>query len=387
MRERGGTLLEYFCTDNLTLVFGVRADWNEPKVVEVNKPLDEIRAFVVQHFGVQATRDSATASSVYERVRALDLDAWQTFFAPFIEPIRDWANEGDLLWLVPHDVLHYLPLHALKLDGKYLIERHAIFYTPSASVMKYCQAKRTHRPRRSALVFGDSQNNLPFAQQEAQRVAERFGANAFLKHEATKAHLDEILKNGKDTLDVLHFACHGKFDSLQPLKSGIELAQNGDEDSTLTAEEIFGMELHADLVVLSACESGVNERKPGDELIGLTRALIYAGTPSVLVTLWHVNDFSTTLLMEKFYADLEQGMSKAKALQQAQLKLMRITRDEVIAYVQTSIAEMQQQGNSIEAKRFETQAWASLLAADKQGEHPFSHVASWAPYVLVGDWK
>jgi len=386
-------LIEYFCTDDVTLVFGVRADWDEPKVVEVAKPLKEIRAFVVQHFGVQTTRDSATAPSVYEKVQSLDLTAWQEFFAPFIAPIREWADEGDILWLVPHDVLHYLPLHALQLDGKYLIERHPILYTPSASVMKYCQAKRTNRSRRNALVLGDSENNLPFAREEASSVAERFNTLAYLGERATKTLLKEKLAREKETLDILHFACHGYFDPYQPLKSGILLAKNGDEDAKLTAEEIFGLEMHADLVVLSACESGVNERKSGDELIGLTRALIYAGTPSVLVSLWQVNDLSTLILMENFYRELAKDSNKAQALQQAQLALMNMSDSEVRDYISGRVNTLNATGQQARAHSFENLAYPSLLAAERYNPRkekewrPFSHLAAWAPFILVGDWK
>ncbi len=388
-------LAEYFCTDDVTLVFGVRADWDEPKVVEIATPLKEIRAFVIEHFGVQTTRERATAPSVYEKVQSLDLATWQEFFAPFIAPIREWADEGDILWLVPHDVLHYLPLHALQLDGKYLIERHPILYTPSASVMKYCQAKRTNRPRQNALVLGDSENNLPFAREEALAVAQGFDTQAILGEQATKTLLKEKLEKEKETLDILHFACHGYFDPYQPLKSGIILAKNGNGDTKLTTEEIFGLEMHADLVVLSACESGVNERKPGDELIGLTRALIYAGTPSVLVSLWQVNDLSTLILMENFYRELGNGLNKAQALQQAQLALMNMTASKVRGYISARLDHLNATGQDHRARLFGELTYPSLLAAERYNPHraeakewrPFSHLAAWAPFILVGDWK
>ncbi len=392
MPSKRVVLTEYFCTDDVTLVFGVRADWDEPKVVEIAKPLKEIHTFVVEHFGVQTARECATAPTMYEKVQSLDLAAWEEFFAPFVAPIRDWANDGDILWLVPHDVLHYLPLHALQLDGKYLIERHPVLYTPSASVMKYCQAKRTNRPRQRALVYGDSQNNLPFAQEEARLVAERFGTQAFLGSEATKTLLQEKLKAEKQPLDVLHFACHGYFDPIQPLKSGIVLA-NGNEEAKLTAEEIFGLELHADLVVLSACDTGVNERKPGDELIGLTRALIYAGTPSVLVSLWQVDDLSTLILMGTFYEGLASGMNKAEALQKSQLKLMHLERNEIVKYIAARREKLIGLGQTQHAREFEVRAYEGLIAIEKRNPprdpawYPYVHLASWAPFILVGDWK
>jgi CHAT domain-containing protein len=387
-------LIEYFCTEDVTLVFGVRAEWDEPKVEEVQVSLADLRAFVVEHFGVETTRERATASSVYEKVKQLDVAAFDKFFAPFIAPIREWAQPDEMLWLVPHDVLHYVPLHALHLDSEYLIARHPIFYTPSASVMKYCQAKRTNRPRLHALVLGDAKDNLFFARQEAQMVAKLFQTQPYLGGAATKEMFKARVAEDKATLDVLHLACHGEFNSIQPLRSGIVLAKNGTDDA-LTAEEIFGMEFNADLVVLSACESGVNERRPGDELIGLTRALIYAGTPSVLVTLWQVDDLSTLLLMERFYAELAHSASKAQALQRAQLALVNMTRAEILREIGTRHDALMPQGQEQAAQQFEEEAFESVFSAekynplpqDKSEWHPFAHPASWAPFVLVGDWK
>ena len=96
--------------------------------------------------------------------------------------------------------------------------------------------------------------------------------------------------------DILHFSCHGYFNNTDPLSSGIEL-----QDSILTAREIFDLRLNSELVTLSACQTGLNESKPGDELIGLTRSLIYAGAASVIVSLWSVDARSTQELMLEFY--------------------------------------------------------------------------------------
>lgn len=114
----------------------------------------------------------------------------------------------------------------------------------------------------------------------------------------------------------------------------------------LTAREIFNLKINAQLVTLSACQTGVNENKPGDELIGLTRAFLYAGAASVLVTLWSVNALSTEVLMKKFYTELKNGRDKATALQVAQIALM-------------------------EDKDY------------PEWKHPYY----WAPFVLVGDWE
>lgn len=340
-------LAEYYTTDDMTLLFIIREDFDEPHVVEIKKPLKEIRQFVKEHFSEQIDKDGNVVKTTGQKVKSLDENAFQNFFELFVAPLMSLStkgdlmtNEGDIIWFVPHDMLHYVPLHAIKAEGRYLIERNPVCYTPSASVMKYCQAKSKGRLEK-ALVLGDSRNDLIHAREQAQAVAELFNTKPYLNGQATKSLVKEKLEKEGSDIDILHFSCHGKFDPYEPLKSCIVLAPEKDIDKNssvendrkwnLTAEEIFGMEMHADLVTISTCESGINDRKPGDELIGLTRSLIYAGTPSVVVSLWSVDEISTSILMRKFYQALT-GANKAEALQKAQIELMGLTAEDVIAY-------------------------------------------------------
>jgi CHAT domain-containing protein len=266
-------------------------------------------------------------------------------------------------------------------------------------------------------------------------------AEVYLDGQATKGLVKQRLAEAKEEIDIIHFACHGYFDPHHSLKSGIMLASDGDEqnagtvlpeekEANLTAEEIFGLDMRADLVTLSACESGVNERRPGDELIGLTRALIYAGTPSVVVSLWSVDEISTSILMVKFYEALKGGATKAEALQKAQVELMRMTAKEVIAYCEAAkqrlsepevargqrllnwdIADAQFAARDFTAAlegytrlRSEAQldeaAYRALSVAITRCQlalrNPqptdyeiclYEHPYHWAPFVLVGDWK
>lgn len=430
-------LAEYFTTDDVTLLFGVRADWDEPEVVEIQRPLADIRAYAHHHFGPEKDGRSP--------VRQLNLDEWHETFAPFITPIRDWADPGDFLYLVPHDALHYLPLHALKLDGQYLIERNPVLYTPSASVLKYCQAKRKGR-RQHALVLGDSGGDLAHARTEALVVGQMFGTQVYLGEAATKSLVQTQLLENKEAIDVLHFSCHGRFHHTQPLKSGILMAPgaNGEEPSEyepkigdlpvsrfLTAEDFFGMEMKADLVTLSACESGVSDVRPGDELFGLMRALIYAGTPSVVMSLWAVDQISSGILMQKFYEALSTT-TKVEALRIAQLALKEMTTQEALNYCEQAVSMLKssgetdavhvltedtadlhfQAGNYAEAGRL-YQELLAVLDADQNAalfqrvdaaltrcemlEHRpkkpdyekqvYSHPYHWAPFILVGDWQ
>jgi hypothetical protein len=124
---------------------------------------------------------------------------------------------------------------------------------------------------------------------------------------------------------ILHLSAHGKYDARNPLFSHIALAGDDEEDGRLEVYEIYNRGLNlenAELVVLSACQTNVGELSRGDEIVGLSRALIYAGAPSVVSSLWSVSDESTRVLMEKFYMHLREGMSKASALRQAQMEMI-----------------------------------------------------------------
>jgi len=440
-------LAEYFTTDDVTLLFGVRSDWEEPEVVEIKQSLAEIRKYVAENFSLEEAKEGEPRRATLSKVHGLDLDEWQARFAPFVEPILKWAEPGDYLYLVPHDVLHYLPLHTLKVEGKYLIERNPILYTPSASVLKYCQAKRKGK-RETALVLGDSdaEKPLPYAYVEALQVADVFGAEPFLGQAARKSLVTDKLEKDRETIDILHFACHGKFHPFQALKSGILMAPEANVkektaefestldgvpvDRYLTAEEFFGMEMHADLVTLSACESGVNQLRPGDELFGLMRALIYAGTPSVIMSLWSVDEISSSILMKKFYEALKDGKTKVEALQIAQLAVKDMTASDAILYCEQAAMLLDKAGQhqyrrlilrDIANLRFQARdfaaaklAYESLLTSAEPDSEEYSSLDAaitrcnrmmlrgenldyrtrvyerlfhWAPFVLVGDWK
>lgn len=448
-------LAEYFMTEEAVLLFIMREDFSKPEVLTIERKPAEIQEFVMRNFQAETDAEGRVLKTTGEKLRRLDEAAFQEFFAPLVAPLIApygddslRTNEGDLIWLVPYDVLHYVPLHAVKVDDRYLIERNPVVYTPSASIMKYCQLQSTSRPD-SALVVGDSLNDLPHAREEALTVSKIFGTDPLLGRAATKSAVTELIKQAQPSLNVLHFSCHGYFDNLEPLKSGIMLAPGADVPAdrgqwNLTAEEIFNNELNARLVTLSACETGVNEQRHGDELIGLTRALIHAGIPAVVVSLWTVNDTSTALLMHEFYSKLRDSttsvdgsrLNKAIALQSAQKYLLNLTSGDCVEYcnrqlkdltgpehtsraiqyrldratfhilagdLQTAIVEYRQIRQDLTQT---PDAWAVqmrdkidkrlLLVEIKAKEDPpkidfkvrvYQRIYHWAPFVLVGDWR
>ena len=220
--------------------------------------------------------------------------------------------------------------------------------------------------------LGDPSMNLRFAELEAKEVQELYPqSTVLLKKEAT----EEKAKSLSPQNDILHFASHAELSEEDPLSSAILLAKGGKEDGRLEVREIFGMDLHANLVVLSACETGLGKLSSGDELVGLTRAFIYAGTPSVMASLWNVEDSSTAALMASFYKNLKT-MTKVEALRQAQLQLIRgEARSDLLA----------RRGIGGVGKLGETPAPQSL--SQDPVSVSTSHPYFWAPFILVGDGK
>jgi CHAT domain-containing protein len=165
--------------------------------------------------------------------------------------------------------------------------------------------------------------NLPGAQKEATDIAQLLNTKALTGKQATKAAILPKLSNAR----IIHLATHGLLDDFKGLgvPGAIALAPDGTgelNDGLLTSNEIFDLKLNAELVVLSACDTG-RGRLTGDGVIGLSRSLITAGVPSVIVSLWSVPDAPTASLMTQFYQNLQKNPDKAQALRQAMLTTMK----------------------------------------------------------------
>jgi CHAT domain-containing protein/Flp pilus assembly protein TadD len=305
----------------------------------------------------------------------------QQLYDLLIEPIADLLpkNPEDQVIFIPQGPLFLAPFAALQnQDQQFLIENHTISLAPSIQTLTLTQQRREQlstlsTPSQTALVVGNPEMSqvvlsprdynlspetvtpcsplfetsceqdpkplkqglapLPGAEQEAKQVA------AFLRTEALlgKAATKEIVKAKMPQAGIIHFATHGLFSERDGLKSALVLTPSngdrgdeaGEKDGLLSAAEIAQMDLQADLVVLSACDTGQG-RITGDGVIGLSRSLITAGTPSVVVSLWSIYDMPTQQLMTQFHQNLATTqMDKAQALRQAMLTLMEQDRDPV----------------------------------------------------------
>ncbi|HJV57978.1 MAG TPA: CHAT domain-containing protein, partial [Methylomirabilota bacterium] len=230
---------------------------------------------------------------------------------------------GDRIVIVPHAILHYLPFAALRSPaGRWLVEDFALSTLPSASVLRYLVDKGADAPAR-ALVVGNPDLGaglaLPWAEREARMVGQHEReATVLVRAAATEGQVKSLL----GTAGLVHLATHGELSESDPLSSAILLTPGDGEDGRLEVREVFGLDLHARLVVLSACETGLGQLSRGDELVGLQRAFLYAGTPAVVTTLWKVDDRASFELIRAFYDRLDAA-GPMTALRQAQIETQR----------------------------------------------------------------
>jgi CHAT domain-containing protein len=230
--------------------------------------------------------------------------------------------------VVPHDVLLLVPFAALEDAGGHpLVARHTLLAAPSIATLRYTANKKRGTTRLQGaklLALADpvspsdaAMAPLPGARAEVRGISRHFAPQRRLTLEGAEATEANAKQLSMDKT-ILHFAVHGLVRDDRPWDSALLLSPGAGEDGWLRVSELFDLELAADLVVLSGCSTG-SGKLSGDGILGLGRAFIYAGTPSVLVSQWDVSDVSTAYLMERFYAELAAGDSKAHALRAAQI--------------------------------------------------------------------
>lgn len=190
-------------------------------------------------------------------------------------------------------------------------------YSSSASVLRFVLEKRKEAGNTLlALAYPEDK----YFAKEVETAARLYDTQPLVGEDATES----VVKARAGEYSFVHLSVDGELNEHNPLFSAVLLAPDEENDGRLEVHEVYGLDLgETDLVVLSACETKLGKLLGGDEIVGLHRAFIYAGTPSVVASLWSVEARSTAVLMERFYEHLKKGMNKAEALRQAQLETMR----------------------------------------------------------------
>ncbi|MDB9312875.1 CHAT domain-containing protein [Spirulina sp. CS-785/01] len=281
-----------------------------------------------------------------------DKESLQKLHNLLIEPIADLLpnTANDAVIFIPDEDLFFVPFPALITpSGDYLIDHHTLSTAPSIQLLEATHQQKTGTfatlQGENALIVGNpvmpdyydliarrvkSLDPLPHSQREAETIAQLLQTSPLLRDAANETAITEKMPQAK----LLHFATHGLLDGFRGITrynlGAVALASdpnydpqdpfNTANDGLLTAQEIYEMQLNADLVVLSACKTGLG-RVTSDGIVGLSRAFINAGVPTVVMSLWDVPDAPTADLMTMFYENLQNGQNKAQAMREAMLRI------------------------------------------------------------------
>jgi CHAT domain-containing protein len=301
------TVISYFLTQESAYAFVLTRD--SFHVTKLPRRPDII-AEVIGSFRDFASEDNLSGSLKF---------LYDALIAPVQSKIRT-----PRIAIVPYGPLHELPFAALTSDGRtFLGDKYELFYLPSVSAIPYVSSRSKPQGFRALVLANDQEVGmapLNYANEEAHAVASLFGTEPLLGDTATVSALRSSAANH----DILHLIAHVEVDRKNPQFSSILLGDSKDNDGALKLNDIYGLNLKdTNLVVLSGCESQMGNRTRGDDIISLSRAFIYAGAPSVVGSLWSVDDAATQQLMVSFYSHLKQGQSKADALRAAQAELRK----------------------------------------------------------------
>jgi CHAT domain-containing protein len=314
------TIVEYYLTDKslYTWVF----DQKHIYAVKQDISKENIKNLIIEMRNDITIDTSKRGITVFDGSMEGITNKYQLLYEVFIAPIENYITTHRI-GIIPYGILNYLPFQAFYDGNKYLIEKYAVSYIPSLSVLEFL-TKSEKKGSLKILGFGnpdlnDESLDLPATEKEVEMIKDLFPNATILKREeATEATAKRLAQQ----YDIIHFASHGEYIPEEPLASCIRLSSGHGEDGRLEADEIFNMNIDADLVVASACQTAVGQIGKGDEIVGLTRAFIYAGANSVLGSLWNISDKATAVLMKEFYTNIT-AFDKVEALRRAQIKMIQ----------------------------------------------------------------
>jgi len=306
------TLIEYFRTREKILAAVISE--KDLEIVEVtsapriSESLHMLR-YQFEKFCLGPSYIQKFQESLLEATQARLHELYRQLFEPLYHKVT-----GKHLIVVPHESLHCVPFHALFDGDRYIADSFSVSYAPSAGIYVHCRNKPANHEGPS-LVLGVPDPHAPHISEELQSVAAIVPqARLLVGAEASDTALREHGPNSR----LIHIATHGFFRGDSPMFSGIRLG-----NTFLTPYDLYQLALPADQITLSCCSTGMNVVGAGDEIIGLTRGLLFAGARSLLLSLWDVNDSSTADFMTAFYSRFFNQHNRASAFQGAMQELKR----------------------------------------------------------------
>ncbi len=306
-------ILEYLVADDQIIIFMASADALGAKVIEI--PKANIEAYINGYYNLLVNQASSDAIN----------EAAAKLYTVLIEPILPFLGSTKKIGLVPSGILYKLPFQSLgkKENGKmkYLVEDFSIFYLNDISSMNNTEVLDASGV--TLLAFGNADSSLEFAEKEVGMISQTFpGSIVYIKGDAH----EDLAKKSMNDYKIVHFATHGNLDPINFNNSYLTMAPNleAGEDGKLTMSEIRRIPTlrGCQLIVLSACNTAVNDQKLEGWVNNPAKAFLGKGAKSAIASLWSVDDAATGLLMQHFYQNLKAGENKVDALKHAQLKLI-----------------------------------------------------------------
>jgi CHAT domain-containing protein len=304
-------LLEYWLSDDALVIWTITRDHVDATTVVLEREA-LLRL-------IKASR-SAIAFQLPEAENHLS-----ELYKHLVLPVESTLARYSKTIVVPHSSLHFVPFHALRNQkGEFLIEKTIISYAPSSSILLHCLNQTPKKGNKFlGLALGDlsigSFSGLPGTEVEINQISKLYDD---FDAKSKESFRESEFKAQSANYNYVHVATHGVFNKNQPIHSYLLMTKDEQDDGQLTVDEIFGLQMNSKMVTLSACETALGDLGEADELIGLSRAFIYAGSPSVMVSLWKVDDATTSWLMTRFHQYWKAGHTSAEALTFAQRDLI-----------------------------------------------------------------
>lgn len=364
--EPDQSMLSYFVGDNRIFLFLIQPNHFEVREYSLDFPLaqtvDSLKSGINDYhrlpLGKQTNAIQTATVQNYTR-------SAQLLYNKLLAGVKPKLSKN--LIIVPGGVLGYVPFEALLTNAPgrngvfhsypFLLKEHQISYCYSATLLREMRDKKHQNPpKKSVLALApffqdaplallrDSTLTLQASGEEIERVAKNWNGTPLYGQAASL----DTFRQLADQYNILHFSTHGKADDLEGDYAYLALGSTKSEEpfDKLYARDLYNLELNADLVVLSACETGIGKLRRGEGIISLARAFAAAGAKSLITSLWKVNDKKSKELMLNFYKHLQDGKPKDAAMQQAKL---------------------------------------DFLAANQGGEGAYMHPFFWAGFIAIGD--
>jgi CHAT domain-containing protein len=390
-------IIEWYITSDKIIAFVIQAGGKEIKIWQSSSEdrealRDWINEYLTDYYNQKDQWQNQLEESLQNLAVILHIE----------EILQKIPPQCQKLILIPHRYLHLLPLHALPVRNSYLMDLfpQGVGYAPSLQVLQQVQLRQ--RPNFQSLFAIQNPNpkdKLFYADLEIESIKQYFSSQKTIVlrgKEADRNALDSRIANLAEA-NCLHFSCHGSFNLETPadsclLLNGADVDEEIDLNKCLTLGDLFNKEFNLNqcrLVVLSACETGmIDFNNVSDEYIGLPSGFLYAGSSSVVSSLWKVDDVSTAFLFIKFYENLQnypelkQG-DIAIALNEALIWLRNMTSEEgeeVLPEIQPYIDVMFKEKKDILKTSFLNGAKRRI----KSNPQPFANPFHWAAFTAIG---